>query len=414
MNPASAPPLPGFEWECFSCASTGPLTEDFQCPRCGDPRSLRATAGVPAALFHDRPESLWHYAPLLPVRDPFRAVTLGEGATPLVPARRLARNCGLGELHLKNETLNPTGSFKDRQVSVGITCALERGCDTVAVVSSGNVGVATAAYAARAGIRAVLFMHGQAGAGKIAQACAYGARVLRVDTPAPSEAFRLCLDACAAWGWAHLSTAGMYEPWNVEGAKTVAYELFRQYGGDLPEWVVAPVGGGGLLGGVWRGFRDLQRLGLVDRIPRMAGVQAAGCAPLKQALEEGFSFQESLRHPWPDPKTMAGGIADDILFDGHAVLPALRTTDGAAVTVEEEEIEAAALALARDEGVLCEPTAAVAVAALKKLPGAGPETRVCCLVTGNGLKDIAFFQGRTPGPVPVKATLESVREALGE
>jgi len=172
------------------------------------------------------------------------------------------------------------------------------------------------------------------------------------------------------------------------------------------------VGGGGLLGGVWRGFLDLKRLGLVDRIPRMAGVQAAGCAPLKQALDGGFSFQESLRHPWPDPKTIAGGIADDILFDGHTVLPALRTTGGAAVTVEEGEIEAAALALARQEGVLCEPTAAVAVAALSKLPGAGPDTRVCCLVTGNGLKDIAFFQERTPGPVPVRPALEDVRKAL--
>ena len=125
-----------------------------------------------------------------------------------------------------------------------------------------------------------------------------------------------------------------------------------------------------------------------------------------------LSFQESLRHPWPDPKTMAGGIADDILFDGHTVLPALRTTGGAAVTVEEGEIEAAALALARQEGVLCEPTAAVAVAALSKLPGAGPDTRVCCLVTGNGLKDIAFFQERTPGPVPVRPALEDVRKAL--
>ncbi|MBW7866603.1 MAG: threonine synthase [Candidatus Hydrogenedens sp.] len=406
------PELPGFDWWCHECGRGAPLTAPFTCPACGGPMSLRTDARPGPALFAMRPKSMWHYSDLLPVRDPRRIVTMGEGATPLVDAPRLARRFGLGEVRVKNEAANPTGSFKDRQVSAGITHAVETGRDTVAVVSSGNVGVAAAAYAARAGLRAVLFMHGQAGAGKIAQASAHGAAVLRVDTPAPSEAFDLCLDACREWGWAHLSTAGMYEPWNVEGAKTIAYELYQQYEGDLPEWIVAPVGGGGLLGGVWRGFLDLHRLGLLERIPRLAGVQAAGCAPFVKAVEEGTPFLETLKRPWPNPKTVAGGIADDIIFDGHTALPAVRRTNGAAVAVDDDEIMAGALTLAKDEGLLCELTCAVVIAALRHLPGAGPNTSVCCLVTGNGLKELAFFQSKSPEPRRVAPDLKSLRAAL--
>ena len=156
--------------------------------------------------------------------------------------------------------------------------------------------------------------------------------------PSASAVFDLCLEACARFGWYHLSTAGMYEPYNVEGAKTIAYELFQQTGGDLPDWIVAPVGGGGLLGGLWRGFLDLKRAGLIERVPRLAGIQASGCAPLAKAMRENATYLDTLRAPWPNPHTIAGGIADDILFDGHTALPALRTTDGAAIAVEDSEI----------------------------------------------------------------------------
>ncbi len=381
----------------------------FVCAGCGEPCSLRVTRVIPDDVLRQRPDSLWHYFDLLPIASQAHVVSLGEGATPLVPAPKLAKRLGLGELLLKNEMGNPTGSFKDRQVSVGISHAREIGADTVAVVSSGNVAAATAAYAARAGMKAVVLMHAHAGAGKMAQAAAYGAKVIRVRSDAPSAVFQLCLEACKRWGWYHLSTAGMYAPYNVEGAKTVAYELYQQYGGVLPEYLLAPVGGGGLLGGIWRGFLDLQRLGLISRIPRLVGVQAAGCAPLQQAIENGWSFRESLKHPWKNPKTVAGGIADDILFDGHTVIPAIRTTHGSVISVDDEEIAKGRDLLAQEEGLLCELTSAVVIAALAKREGLPPDSRVCCVVTGNGIKETGLWGANfAPGAAipPVLSALE--------
>lgn len=339
-------------------------------------------------------------------------MSLGEGATPLVEAPKLARKFGLGKLLIKNEMGNPTGSFKDRQVSVGISHAREIGADTVAVVSSGNVAAATAAYAARAGMKAVVLMHTHAGAGKAAQAAAYGAKVIRVDSDAPSAVFTLCLEACKRWGWYHLSTAGMYAPYNVEGAKTIAYELYQQCGEALPEYILAPVGGGGLLGGIWRGFLDIQRLGVISHIPKLVGVQATGCAPLHQAIVNGWSFQESLKHPWPNPKTVAGGIADDILFDGHTVLPAIRATGGSVISVDDDEIVKGRDLLARNEGVLCELTSAVVIAALAKQGGIKPDSRVCALITGNGIKETTLLKESLPPLPSIAPALASLSEHI--
>ena len=401
-----------FQYFCYGCGSTGELSVAFTCPECGEPRALQAVAPQAGDLFDHAPASLWHYAALLPVAEAASCVTLGEGATPLVSAEKMGAALGFQELRFKNEMTNPTGSFKDRQVSVGISHAKEIGADTVAVVSSGNVAAAAAAYAARAGLRAVLFMHGQAGAGKIAQAGAYGAKVVCVDHPSPSVVFDLCLEACARFGWYHLSTAGMYAPYNVEGAKTIAYELYHQYGGTMPDWIVAPVGGGGLLGGIWRGLLDLQRMGLLETLPRLAGVQASGCAPLKQAFAEDTPFLETLAHPWPNPKTVAGGIADDILFDGHTVLPAIRTTDGTALAVDDPEIEQGLRTLAQTEGLLCELTTAVIPAALPHLARQAPGARVCALLTGNGIKELPYLTRNAPEPLRVPPSIEAIAKAV--
>jgi threonine synthase len=261
-------------------------------------------------------------------------------------------------------------------------------------------------------MRAVLLMHGHAAPGKLTQAAMYGGKVIRVNTPSASAVFDLCIEACRRFGWYHLSTAGMYEPFNVEGAKTIAYELYQQTAPDLPDWVVAPVGGGGLLGAIWRGFQDLQRLGLIERIPRLAGVQASGCAPLKKAIDEGTPYLDTLEHPWPNPQTIAGGIADDILFDGHTALPAIRTTSGAAIAVDDAAISAAQHRLARTEGLFCEPTAAVVIAALVHLPGVDARTRICCVVTGNGIKDLAAVQAHVKPPVEAEPTLEAIEKAV--
>jgi len=406
--------LPDFSFHCFQCGAGTPVGAAFSCGDCGTPLSLQFVGKASPDLFSRPARSLWDYRALLPIPTDAEPITLEEGATPLVEAPALARaaHYRLGGVALKNEMANPTGSFKDRQVSVGLTWARSQGYDTVAVVSSGNVASAAAAYCARAGMKAVLFMHGQAAPAKIAQAQAYGAIVISVDDPSPNAVFQLCIAACKAHGWYHLSTAGMYEPWNVEGAKTIAYELYRQYNGELPDWIVAPVGGGGLLGGIWRGLLDLKHLGLIASLPRLAGAQATGCAPLVAAMENDWLFSEHLEHPWAHPETIAGAIADDILFDGHTVLPAIRQTWGTAIAVSDEAMIEAQGLLARTEGLLCEIATASAIAALKHLPLMDKDTTVCCIVSGSGLKDLGRLAESAAAVPKIPATLEALRRVL--
>lgn len=411
MN-STTPPACAFELHCYGCGVSAPEDSDWTCPHCGEPRALRAGACPTEAHMRQAPASLWHYFALLPIQSRQHIVSLGEGNTPLITAPKLGKTHGFAELRLKNETANPTGSFKDRQLTVGVSHARQCGQDTIAVVSSGNVACAAAAYAARAGLRCVVFAHAHAGLSKLVQAATYGAEVLRIDSPAPSAVFDVCRAACAQWGWRHLSTAGMYDPYTVEGSKTIAYELWQQYDGKLPDWIVAPVGGGGLLGGVWRGLLDLKRMGLIDTLPRLVGVQATGCAPLQRAIAGSETFLESLQTPWPDPDTIAGGIADDILFDGHTVLPALRTTNGLALAVTDPAIATGVSTLARAEGILCEVTCAVVVAALEQLAPHAQGQRVCALITGSGIKDLAGRIAEGESLPVLDARLEAVARHL--
>ncbi|MCI0479639.1 pyridoxal-phosphate dependent enzyme, partial [Candidatus Uhrbacteria bacterium] len=182
-----------YEWICYGCGIAAPCAASFACAACGEPLSLRVLASPSESLFDRRPGSMWAYGDLLPIEDLSRVVSLGEGGTPLVETPRLALESGLRQAWMKNEAANPTGSFKDRQVSVGLSHARELGANTVAAVSSGNVACAAAAYASRAGLRAILFMHGHAAPGKIAQVQSYGGRAVRVDTPSAREAFDLCV-----------------------------------------------------------------------------------------------------------------------------------------------------------------------------------------------------------------------------
>ena len=333
---------------------------------------------------------MWAWFDLLPILDRAKVVSLGEGNTPLLPARRLGEDLGLDTLLLKDESRNPTGSFKDRMLTVGVTRAVELGFGTVAVQSSGNVGAAAAAYAARAGLRAKILVPRTAPPEKVLQAQMYGADVFRLDHDSPAAIFDLLQWACDEFHWHLVSTAAIYNPFTLEGAKTIAYELAEQTDFDLPDWLIVPVGGGGNIGSLWRGFRDLEALGRLRRLPHLVGVQAAGCAPFVEAVRQGRTAQEALAARWPDIQTVAGAIADDVVFDAHVALPAVRESGGTAVAVTDEEILAAEASLARLEGLFVEPAAATTVAALKKLRAEGRirrDERVACLLTGNGLKD---------------------------
>ena len=365
---------------CRSC--NGPIRVDVD---------LGPVAGRAPEAVRDRTlPGMWSWFDFLPVVDRQAVVSLGEGGTPLVHAPRLGRALGIDTLLLKDETRNPTGSFKDRMLAVGITRAVQLGRRTVAVQSSGNVGAAAAAYAARAGLAAKIFVPRTAPPEKILQAQMYGADVLRIDHDSPTDIFELLHWACGEFGWYLVSTAAIYNPFTLEGAKTIAYEIAEALAFDLPDWMIVPVGGGGNIGSLWRGFVDLRTLGLVSRLPRMVGVQAAGCAPFVDAIRLGRTAKEALTHRWQDMNTVAGAIADDVVFDAHLALPAVRESGGTAVAVRDSETLAMEAALARAEGLFVEPAAATTLAALQHLIRDGVVSRadrVLCLRTGTGLKD---------------------------
>lgn len=352
---------------------------------------------------------MWRYFDLLPLEEEEWIVSQGEGWTPLARSPRLAGRLGVGELLLKNETVNPTGAFKDRQISLGISKAQEVGAETVAVVSSGNVAASAASYAALAGMKCLVFTPANAPETRLLQARIHGAAYYKVNTLSSSRIFELVTDACRKRGWHMLSTAGLYNPYQVEGAKTIAHELSEQTD-HLPDWVIVPVGGGGLLGAVWRGFLELERLGRCERVPRLAGVQSAACAPLVAAIEKGLSPADVITNPVPVGETIAGAIADDILFDAYTALPAIRTTNGAAVSVTDEEMLSAQRLLARQAGIFAEPASASTVAGLVKLRrtgrvGAGD--RVCCVITGAGFKDMDSAGAGLDPPIPVEPSPEA-------
>jgi threonine synthase len=226
---------------------------------------------------------------------------------------------------------------------------------------------------------------------KLLQALSYGSRVSQLLTDSSSEIMDLVEEACARAGWFHLSTAGSTNPFTVEGGKTIAYELYEQTRGSVPAMLFVPVGGGGLLGGLYSGFAELQELGLIQTLPKLVGVQAEGCAPLVRAFEEGLGPKEIMSQPWEHPRTVAGGIADDVLFDAHRALSAVRESGGRAISVTDGEIFDAMRLLAAREGLFIEPSGAAAVAGLlhlRRTRELDPSERVCCLATGTGLKDM--------------------------
>jgi len=373
--------------------------------------------------------AMWRHNPVLPIAKPDSIVSLGEGGTPCIQATHLGAEAGVS-VWLKNEAANPTGSFKDRQVSVGISHARDMGepdtpeaCPPSVwrgggathfyVVSSGNVAAAAAAYSARAGATCWVIAPASAPVEKLLQAQLCGARVVRVESASAEQLFRLAEEIAAELGWHSLSTAARANPFNVVGARTIAAEILEQM--PPPDWVIAPVGGGGLVGSLWQGFQDAQRLRPELRLPRLAAVQAAGCAPLVRAVEQGWSATEALANPWPQVSTIAGGLADDIPFDAHLAVPAIRESEGVALAVSDDEIRSAQRLLGEREGLFIEPSGVVSAAGLLKMIAQGRisagET-VCCLLTGSGLKDPASV-GDMPAPPAVPPDMESLRDFVG-
>jgi threonine synthase len=363
-------------------------------------------------MLSKRAPSVWKYHEFLPVKSKRYIVTLGEGGTPLLKASNLAREMGLRNLYLKDETRNPTGSFKDRSMTVGVSKALEFGTKTVATASSGNAAASLAAYSAKAGLKCFAFVLEFASFAKIAQIRLYGADVVKVRTVEEGKdpTVQMLRMAVEKYGWYPCPSYGPFNPYQVEGPKTMSYEIIEQLNWSLPDWIIVPVGSACLLTGVWKGLTDFHKIGFIDSMPRLAAIQPTGCAPLVRAFKEGKRPFEI--KPWKRPNTIAGGLADLLPWDRDAALVALRN-GGTAEAVSDEEILKAQRLLASTEGIFAEPSGVASLAGLIRLLDegvVGKDETVVVLITGSGLKNPEAVMKSFEGVSTIKPSIEELEK----
>ncbi len=399
--------------ECVSCGATFPGGDDLlHCPKCGDGLQLsldlrRTTHKVLGGRWSKRPAGVWRYRELLPVPSE-AAVTLAEGGTALLPIARLGPR--FPHVYLKNEGQNPTGSFKDRGMTVGVTRAVALGRKRVICASTGNTSASLAAYAARAGLECIVLVPaGGVAQGKLAQAYFEGARVVGIRGTF-DDAMRLVSDAGRALDAYVLNSIN---PYRIEGQKTAALEVFEQLGGRVPDWLVCPVGNGGNLAAYWKGFRELHAIGATDHLPRLVGVQAEGASPIADAVLQ--DRKEIL--PVAQPQTVASAIRIGNPANWRKTLRAIREADGLARKLPDSAIVDAQKELARNEGIFLEPASAASLACAQRLARDGtfrPEDTIVCVGTGHGLKDPEAALRECIDVTPAEPTLDSILHALGE
>jgi threonine synthase len=372
--------------ECSACFTTYASTALMNLCTCGAPLLARyRLEEAAAALDRNQLEgqTLWRYHAMLPVQSPAGVVSLGEGMTPLLRAERLGKRLGLNHLYIKDESLNPTGSFKARGLALAIARAAELGVTRVAIPSAGNAGGATAAYAARAGLESYVFMPRDVPRAFIVECQINGAHVELVDGLI-TDAGRRVAAGRDEYGWFDLST--LKERYRVEGKKTMGYELAEQFDWELPQVIIYPTGGGTGLIGMWKSFDEMEALGWIDsHRPRMVSVQAAGCAPIVRAFESGATRAE----PWQNAATMAAGLRVPSAVGDALMLRALRDSEGTAVAVSEAEILWGVKEIGQSEGLFVCPEGGAALAGIRRLVEQGwidREERVVLFNTGSGLK----------------------------
>ena len=356
--------------------------------RCGAPLLARYDLGAARAWsresLRDREPNMWRYRELMPLFADEVPVTLGEGLTPLLHASTLGARLGLDWLYVKDESLNPTNSFKARGQSAAITRARALGVTTVSVPSAGNAGNAMAAYAARAGLTAKVFLPRDVKTPFVRECVLYGAKVTLVDGFI-TDAARAAAEAGASLGWYDVST--LKEPYRIEGKKTMAYELAEQMGWEWPDWIIYPTGGGTGMVGMWKAFDEIERLGWVaaGRRPRMVSVQAEGCAPIVRAFERG----DERAQPWENPSTVADGLRVPRAIGDFLILRAVRESGGTAIAVSDTAMIDGMLELGSAEGISAAPEGGAALAAIRKLVSDGlirARDRVVLFNTGGALK----------------------------
>ena len=400
--------------QCLHCGRTYAAEPDrYTCAECGILGILNVVYDYDSIAAHWRPEqvsgsadrSLWRFLPLLPVDPGIPRSPLRHGGTPLVAAPRLATALGVGEVWLKDEGNNPTGSLKDRASALAVVKAQEARAEIITCSSTGNAASSLAGAAASLGLRTVIFVPHYAAQGKVAQLLTFGATVMSVQGKY-QEAYQLCEDAVATYGWYNRNCA--VNPYLVEGKKTAGLEVAEQLGWQAPDWLAVSVGDGCTIGGIYKAFEDLLALGWISKVPRLLAVQATGSAGIYNYYKSGelSAVQED---------TIADGIAVGLPRNALRASRAVRNSGGEFVLVSDDEIRDAMGYLGRWSGVFGEPAAGAAVAGLRKAVAAGsigPGERVVAMITGTGLKDVKNAIAAAGEPNRIDPSLTSLHAAL--
>ena len=399
---------------CISCSRTySQETRSYTCPECSgllevcmDLEEVSLTKG----MLERRSFTLWRYRELMPVMDHTKVVTLREGGTPLYRSPEIAEYTGVREVYIKNEGANPTGSFKDRGMTVGVTKAIEFGASAVGCASTGNTSASLSAYAARAGIPClVLLPAGKIALGKLAQAVLHGATVVGIRANF-DVALSLIKEACARYGVYLLNSIN---PWRLEGQKSCGFEIAEQLGFEVPDRVVVPMGNCGNISAIWKGFREFRSLGLIEELPAMTGIQAEGASPVVEAFRAG---RDEIV-PVKEPETLATAIRIGAPVNAPKALRAIRESGGYAESVTDAEILEAQKLLARCAGVGVEPASAASVAGLKKLVEEGVvdrSERVVCVTTGHALKDPEIIFSKYEKPLEIEPSILELGKIIAQ
>jgi len=374
--------------KCVQCSLEFPLyPPKIKCEKCGGTLEYAIDLPKIRKIKFSGQLRFWRYRPLLPPVQ--HVISLGEGGTPLHKAERLAKNIGLKELYLKDETRNPTNSYRDRAAALLTSNAMDLQYDTLISATNGNLGASLAAYSAKAGLICHVIVPKLVDVGKLAQMLAYDA-VIEESGEILDDSIRKAEALAKETGW-YQATSEL-NPLAIEAQKTISYEVSEQFG--VPEWFVVPMGSGGTIYSIWKGFQELKQLGITNSLPKMVGVQPEGCASIVKTFMEGRSKLTKTLNP--STRALAVLVAEPL--QGELAIKALKESSGLALTVSDSEIFAAELQIAKLEGMFAEPASSATIAALKKLVNEGKiseDDNVACLITGSGLKATDVLQGLT-------------------
>ncbi|MBS7644247.1 threonine synthase [Candidatus Bathyarchaeota archaeon] len=405
-----------YYFECINCGES--YSEDeilYLCRKCGDLLDIKYRFHeVPLDLpknqkWLETPPSVWKYRFLLPISKNSKIISLNEGGTTLYKCDRLGEALGLANLYVKNEGENPTGSFKDRGMTVGVTKALELGINTVICASTGNTSASLAAYAAKADLGCVILIPaGKIAYGKLAQAMIYGAQVIQIRGNF-DDALKIVLALSEQYRKFYLLNS--INPYRLEGQKTLGFEICEQLNYVVPDKVVVPVGNAGNISAIWKGFTEFRQLNLIDSTPQMVGIQAEGAAPIATAIASGKTEISPVAHP----DTIATAIRIGSPVSWKKAMKTIRESKGTAQTVTDSEIIEAQKLLARKEGLFVEPAGASSLAGVKKLVESGEvrqDETIVCIATGHGLKDPDTAIQICEKPIEVDADLKALKAVL--